>query len=63
MTANKKYPGKFMLSYLIGGSSTQGKVKHESMSVTPEGIRFRGRVFGSTDDLISWFKLNFDSRA
>ena len=53
ITASKKYPGKFVLSYLA-----QSKIRNEYMSVTPEGLRFRKQLFNSTEDCVNWFKVN-----
>ncbi|KAK0416608.1 hypothetical protein QR680_012588 [Steinernema hermaphroditum] len=47
-------PGKFVISYL-----PRVRPKHEYMTVTPEGIRFRGRTFQTLDNLLGWFKNNF----
>ncbi|KAL7079838.1 hypothetical protein ACQ4LE_000385 [Meloidogyne hapla] len=57
ITASKKYPGKFVLSYLA-----QSKIRNEYMSVTPEGLRFRKQPFNSTEDCVNWFKVNFAQR-
>nr|CAD2207292.1 unnamed protein product [Meloidogyne enterolobii] len=57
ITASKKYPGKFVLSYLA-----QSKIRNEYMSVTPEGLRFRKQLFNSTEDCVNWFKANFAQR-
>jgi hypothetical protein len=47
------YPGRFLLSYL-----PHTRFRHEYMTVTPEGFRFRQRMFGSIGSLIRWFKKN-----
>lgn len=52
--ASKSYPGKFMLSYL-----PRTRFRHEYVTVTPEGFRFRQRVFDSIGSLFRWFKDNF----
>lgn len=57
ITASTKYPGKFVLSYLA-----QQKVRHEYLSMTPEGIKFRYQFFSSTEELINWFKMNYMHR-
>lgn len=43
-----------MLSYL-----PRTRFRHEYISVTPEGFRFRQRVFDSVGSLFRWFKDNF----
>ncbi|XP_013397141.1 transcription elongation factor SPT6 isoform X3 [Lingula anatina] len=50
----KELPGKFMLSYL-----PRTKPKHEFVTVTPDGMRYRGQVFHSLNSLIKWFKEHF----
>ncbi|XP_065172067.1 transcription elongation factor SPT6 isoform X2 [Atheta coriaria] len=54
ISASKTYPGKFLLSYL-----PRHKVRHEYMTVTTEGIRFRNQVFDSVLNLFKWFKEHF----
>ncbi|ENN77904.1 hypothetical protein YQE_05581, partial [Dendroctonus ponderosae] len=54
VSAAKNYPGKFMLSYL-----PRSKVKHEYVTVTPEGFRFRQQMFDSVSSLFKWFKEHF----
>lgn len=54
LSASKNYPGKFLLSYL-----PRGKIRHEYVSVTPEGFRFRQQVFESLNSLLKWFKEHF----
>jgi transcription elongation factor SPT6 len=43
-----------MLSYL-----PRARFRHEYITVTPEGFRFRQRVFDSIGSLFRWFKDNF----
>ncbi|XP_055550196.1 transcription elongation factor SPT6 [Wyeomyia smithii] len=50
----KNYPGKFLLSYL-----PRTKFKHEYVTVTPEGYRFRQQRFDSVNSLLKWFKEHF----
>lgn len=50
----KNYPGKFLLSYL-----PRTRCKHEYITVTPEGFRFRGQVFDTIGLLFRWFKEHF----
>uniref|UniRef100_A0A6B2EJU3 Transcription elongation factor SPT6 n=1 Tax=Phlebotomus kandelakii TaxID=1109342 RepID=A0A6B2EJU3_9DIPT len=54
MSASKNYPGKFLLSYL-----PVNKCKHEYVTVTPEGFRFRQQIFDSLNALLKWFKEHF----
>lgn len=54
ITASKALPGKFQLSYL-----PRTKVKHEYLTVVPEGFKFRRVVHGSLPALIKWFKEHF----
>ncbi len=53
-SATNLYPGKFMLSYMPRKS-----VRHEFVSVTPEGFRYRGNMFHSLNQLVRWFKEHF----
>lgn len=50
-SASKSMPGKFLLSYL-----PKTKVRHEYVTVIPEGYRFRGQIFDSVSSLLRWFK-------
>lgn len=52
--ACKNYPGKFMLSYL-----PRSKVRHELVTVSPDGFRFRQQMFDSVTALFKWFKEHF----
>lgn len=54
LSASKTYPGKFLLSYL-----PRGKIRHEYVTVTPEGYRFRQQMFESVNSLLKWFKEHF----
>lgn len=47
-------PGKFLLSYL-----PRNHFRHEYVTVTPEGYRFRGQVFETLGGLLKWFKEHF----
>lgn len=47
-------PGKFLLSYL-----PRNKVRHEYITVTPEGFRFRQQMFDSVASVFKWFKEHF----
>lgn len=50
-----KYPGKFMLSYLIKVS-----VRNEYIKIVKEGFKFREKNFSTFNELIGWFKLHFN---
>lgn len=50
----QKYPGKFLLSCLPTRRS-----KHEYITVTPEGYRFRSQNFDSIGSLFRWYKEHF----
>lgn len=54
VSASREYPGKFMLTYL-----PRTTAKHEFITVTPEGFRFRGQVHDSLASLFRWFKEHF----
>ncbi|XP_031835725.1 transcription elongation factor SPT6 isoform X1 [Nomia melanderi] len=54
ISAAKNYPGKFLLSYL-----PRARCRHEYVTVSPEGFRFRGQMFGRVNDLFRWFKEHF----
>ncbi|CAL1273727.1 unnamed protein product [Larinioides sclopetarius] len=47
-------PGKFILSYL-----PRANVRHEMITVTPEGLKYRSRIFRSVNSLFRWFKEHF----
>ncbi|KAL6060672.1 Transcription elongation factor SPT6 [Balamuthia mandrillaris] len=51
---SKEYPGKFLLYYMPGRNP-----KHEYISVTPEGFRFRGKMMPGAEQLIRWFKKHY----
>lgn len=53
---SKRYPSKFMLSYIPASCGT----RHEFVTVTPDGIRFRGSVFNNLVGLVNWFKEHFN---
>ena len=54
ISASLELPGKFILSYY-----PRNKVFHEYVTVTPEGFRYRGRIFNSVNQLFRWFKDHF----
>lgn len=54
ISAAKNYPGRFLLSYL-----PRSRCTHEYVSVTPDGYKFRQRMFDSLPGLLKWFKEHF----
>ncbi|KAG8224517.1 hypothetical protein J437_LFUL004208 [Ladona fulva] len=54
ISASQEYPGKFLLSYL-----PRLKIRHEYITVTPEGFRLRQQIFDSLGSLFRWFKEHF----
>ena len=54
MSASKQYPGKFLLSYQPRNVS-----RHEYVTITPDGMRYRQQMFQSISSLIRWFKEHF----
>ncbi|XP_076167976.1 transcription elongation factor SPT6 [Ptiloglossa arizonensis] len=54
ISAAKNYPGKFLLSYL-----PRVRCRHEYVTVTPDGFRYRGQMFSKVSDLFRWFKEHF----
>ncbi|XP_076670314.1 transcription elongation factor SPT6 isoform X2 [Andrena cerasifolii] len=54
VSAARSYPGKFMLSYL-----PRTRCRHEYVTITPDGYRFRGQMFSRVTDLFRWFKEHF----
>nr|XP_033334830.1 transcription elongation factor SPT6-like [Megalopta genalis] len=54
VSAAKNYPGKFLLSYL-----PRTRCRHEYVSITPDGFKFRGHTFSRINDLFRWFKEHF----
>jgi transcription elongation factor SPT6 len=54
VAASRERPGKFILSYL-----PRTKCIHEYITVTPEGYRYRQRIFSSVNQLFKWFKEHF----
>lgn len=50
----QSYPGKFLLSYL-----PRTRCRHEYVTISPDGYRFRGQMFNRVNDLFRWFKEHF----
>lgn len=53
-STSKDLPGKFMLSYM-----PRDRTVHEFVTVTHEGLRFRGQLFPTLNSMIKWFKEHF----
>ena len=53
-SVSRELPGRFLISYM-----PRTKSRHEFVSVTPEGYRFRSQVHPSLNALIQWFKEHF----
>jgi transcription elongation factor SPT6 len=54
LSASREFPGKFLLSYM-----PRTRARHEFVSVTPDGFRFRQQNFDSLGALMKWFKEHF----
>ncbi|XP_044580545.1 transcription elongation factor SPT6-like [Cotesia glomerata] len=54
ISASKNQPGKFLLSCLINI-----QCHHEHITVTPDGLSFKGEIFQRVSDLIQRFKDQF----
>lgn len=54
ISASKNYPGKFMISY-----QPRANCKHEYISVTSEGFKFRQQMFDNINALMKWFKDHY----
>ena len=46
---------QFMLTYM-----PREKVRHEFVSMTPDGYRFRRQNFETLSQLMKWFKVSFE---
>ncbi|XP_026284387.1 transcription elongation factor SPT6 isoform X1 [Frankliniella occidentalis] len=53
ISATQSLPGKFMLSYILN------RCRHEYVTVTPDGFRFRQQMFENLNALFKWFKEHF----
>jgi len=53
-SCSKQFPGKFMLGYM-----PRKKPRVEYVAITPDGFRYRGRVHGTINNLLKWFKEHF----
>ena len=54
LSASKELAGKFMLSYM-----PRNNPRHEFVTVTPDGYRFRSQSFDTLSSLFKWFKEHF----
>lgn len=54
ISAAKTHPGKFMISY-----QPRNSCKHEYITVTPEGFKFRQQMFDNINSLMKWFKDHY----
>jgi len=54
LSFSRQYPAKFLLSYL-----PRKTPRHEFVTVTPEGIRYRSRTFPALASMVRWFKEHF----
>ncbi|XP_063703465.1 transcription elongation factor SPT6-like [Culicoides brevitarsis] len=54
ISVSKNYPGKFLLSYL-----PRTRTRHEYITVTPDGFRYRQQIFDSINTLLKWFKEHY----
>ncbi|XP_037068025.1 LOW QUALITY PROTEIN: transcription elongation factor SPT6-like, partial [Pollicipes pollicipes] len=54
VSVSKEHPGKFMLSYM-----PRTRARHEFITLTPEGFRFRQQIFETIPALFRWFKDHF----
>ena len=54
LTLTKQYPGKILLSYM-----PRIKSRHEYITITPDGLRYRQQNFHSLNSLMRWFKEHF----
>lgn len=58
ITISREFPTKFLLSYM-----PVRKPIHEYFTVTPNGIRFRSKVFPTLTETLNWFKVHFNDNA
>ncbi|KAL7027357.1 hypothetical protein ACKWTF_005413 [Chironomus riparius] len=54
ISASKNYPGKFMISY-----QPRDNCKHEYISITHDGFKFRQQMFDNINSLMKWFKDHY----
>ena len=55
ITISREYPTKFLLSYM-----PVRKPIHEYFTVTPNGIRFRSKMFSTLTETLNWFKIHYN---
>lgn len=54
ISASKSYPGKFMISY-----QPRANCRHEYVSVTPDGFKYRQKMFDNLNSFTKWFKEHY----
>ena len=54
LSASKECPGRFLLTYI-----PRDNVRHELVTVTPDGFKFRRQNFETLSSLMKWFKEHF----
>ncbi|CAF1187488.1 unnamed protein product [Rotaria sordida] len=58
ITISREYPTKFLLSYM-----PVRKPIHEYFTVTPNGVRFRSKMFPTLTETLNWFKIHYNDNA
>jgi transcription elongation factor SPT6 len=58
ITISLEYPTKFLLSYM-----PVRKPIDEYFTVTPNGIRFRSKMFPTLTETLNWFKIHYNDNA
>ncbi|CAF4632704.1 unnamed protein product, partial [Rotaria sp. Silwood2] len=58
ITTSREYPTKFLLSYM-----PVRKPIHEYFTVTPNGVRFRSKMFPTLTETLNWFKVHYNDNA
>ncbi len=58
ITISREYPTKFLLSYM-----PIRKPMHEYFTVTPNGVRFRSKMFPTLTETLNWFKMHYNDNA
>lgn len=58
ISISREYPTKFLLSYM-----PVRKPIHEYFTVTPNGVRFRSKMFPTLTETLNWFKVHYNDNA
>jgi transcription elongation factor SPT6 len=58
MTISHEFPTKFLISYM-----PIRKPIHEYFTITPNGIRFRSKMFSTLTETLNWFKVHYNDNA